>query len=337
MTTRLIRTSIVASLWLAFGLAASAQAQSLMVWGDDTHRQETDAPTGDVRAVSGGAINGIALRRDGTPFLWGGGPIGPTPIPADLADQRFYAVSLGRDNAVLIRTDGTLAAFGRSPLIGNVPAGSYNAVAVAAAHAVAIADDGTLKAWGSDTSGTLAGLLGAPSGGPFSEIEANTLYSLALHGDGTLYGWGHGAQGTFVLAGWTPSPESPGVVHVPGQRFKAIAAGNIHALAIREDGTVTGWGNAATGALHPPTHVRFKAVAAGWGFSVGLSTDGTLWGWGTPHFLFAPFPTQAWTFASEGWTRYGDSPHYYVAGVRFKDVEAAAFHIMAITAGRAGR
>jgi hypothetical protein len=246
---------------------------------------------------------------------------------------------MGRDDAVLIRQDGTLAAFGRSALIANVPAGFYRAVTVAGVHAVAIGDDGNLTAWGSDIapppSPPLTGLLNAPQGGPFKEVDSRTLYSLALHEDGTIYGWGQAANGTNVLAGWTPTPEDSANFYVPGEVFKTMSAGNVHALAVRPDGTVAGWGNATGGALAPPTHVKFKAVAAGWGFSLGLSTDGILWGWGTPIRLVSPpgpFPTQAWTFASEGWTRYGDSQHYYIPNERFQSISAAAFHAMAITA-----
>jgi alpha-tubulin suppressor-like RCC1 family protein len=202
-------------------------------------------------------------------------------------------------------------------------------------HAVAIARDGTLTTWGSDSApppnGSLTGLLNWPRGGPFKEVSARVFYTLALHADGTLYGWGHGSNGTNVLAGWTPTPGDPAIFYVPDEAFKAIAVGNVHALAIRLDGTVVGWGNATGGALHAPTHVRFKAVAAGWGFSIGLSTDGTLWGWGTPtRSLFA---AQGWTFASQRWTRYQDSNLYYIPDERFKEIAAAAFHVMALTAG----
>ena len=116
-----------------------------------------------------------------------------------------------------------------------------------------------------------------------------------------------------------------------------MTAGNVHALAIEPDGTVMGWGDGTGGALQAPEGVRFKQVAAGWGFSIGLATDGTLWGWGTPFHLTvppAPFPTTEWTFASQGWTRYGDTENYFVPGKRFKSIAAAAFHVMAITAGR---
>jgi hypothetical protein len=310
-------------------------AQTLRVWGDDSSSQISAAPDGDIKAVAdGGSINGLALRWDGTPILWGSGPIGPPPIPDGLAAEKFDAVAMGRDDCVLIRPDGTLAAFGRNAPVTSVPAGSYRAVTVASFHGVAIADDGTLRAWGSDSppNSSLTGLLNAPEGGPFKEVDARVLYSLALHEDGTLYGWGHGANGTNVLAGWTPTPEDPAIFYIPGQAFKAIAAGNVHALAILRNGTVTGWGNGTGGALQPPAHVRFKAVAAGWGFSIGLSTEGTLWGWGTP--FKSPFAAQGWTFASQGWTRYGDSEHYYIPDERFKSIAAAAFHVMAITAGR---
>jgi alpha-tubulin suppressor-like RCC1 family protein len=173
------------------------------------------------------------------------------------------------------------------------------------------------------------GLLNAPGGGPFKQVDARVLYSLALHENGTLYGWGHGA----ALAGWTPTPEDPSLFYIPDETFTFVAVGNVHALAIRFDGTVTGWGDGTGGALDPPPNVRFKAVAAGWGFSVGLSMDGTLWGWGTPFQPPLAAAGNAWTFASQGWTRFGNSNHYYMSDKRFQSIAAAAFHIAAITAG----
>lgn len=311
------------------------EMNQLMVWGDDTSGQISGAPDGKFKAMAGGSINGLALRQDGTPVLWGTGPIGPPPIPAALAAEKFRDITIGRDDAVLIRQNGTLAAFGRNAAVTTVPAGSFRAIAVAAVHAVAVASDGTLKAWGSDSfaspGGPLTGLLNAPEGGPFKAVDASVLYSLALHQDGTLYGWGHEAHGVFVLDGWTAMPGDSPIYHLPGETFKAIAAGNVHALAIRPDGTVTGWGNGAQGALTAPSHVRFKAIAAGWGFSIGLEANGTLWGWGTP--VKSPFAAQGWTFASLGWSRSGDTEHYYVPQKRFKLIATAAFHIMAVTAG----
>ena len=317
-------------------VAAPDQTHTLMVWGDNASGQISGAPEGTLKAIAGGSINGLALQWDGTPILWGSGPIGPPQVPDSLATEKFHAVALGRDDAVLIRPNGTLAAFGNNALVTSVPSGTYHAVAVAAVHAVAITQDGRLTTWGSDSfvlpnGDVVRGLLHAPEGGPFKDVTARVLYSLALHEDGTLYFWGGAPAGTNFLEGWTAMPEDPQIFYFPGETFKAIAGGNAHALAIRPDGTVTGWGNPASGALQPPAHVRFKAIAAGSGFSIGLDTNGTLWGWGTP--VKSPFASQAWTFASVGWSRHGNSEHYYIAGERFKSIAAAAFHIMAITAG----
>lgn len=326
----------IASALLAL-VAAPVHAQTLMVWGDNASSQISGAPDAKLRAIAaGGSINGLALQVDGIPILWGVGPIGPPPIPDTLATEKVQAVALGRDDAVLIRHDGTLAAFGKNALVTSVPAGYYRTVTVAAAHAVAIDDDGMLRTWGSDSvvqsdGVVFTGLLNAPRGGPFKEVSARISYSLALHENGTLYFWGRVPAGTSFLNGWAATAEDPDIFYFPGETFRAIAAGNAHALAILSDGTVTGWGDDRGGALQPPTHVRFKAVAAGSGFSLGLAADGTLWGWGTP--ARSPFATVAWTFASQGWTRDGDSDHYYIAGERFKSIAGAAFHIMAITAG----
>ena len=313
------------------------EAQVLRLWGDDTSGQISGAPDGEFKAIAGGALHSLALRFDGTPVLWGVGPFGPPPIPAALATERFNSIAIGRNDAVLIQLDGSLAAFGRTSAIVDVPSGFYKAVSVSAAYAVAIGDDGRLKAWGLDShstvSGPTTGLLNAPKGGVFKEVDSIVLYSLALHEDGTIYGWGsEGSNGTNVLDGWTPTPEDPRIFYLPGESYKAISAGNVHALAIRPDGSVTGWGNGSGGALDPPTHVRFKAIDAGWGYSIGLSTDGILWGWGTP--TKSPFAAQAWTFASLGWQRHGNTDQYYVPDERFKSISAGAFHIMAITAGR---
>ena len=258
----------------------------------------------------------------------------PPAIPPELTGGRFKAIAIGRDDAVLIHQDGTLEAVTLKPALKSVPTGSYNAVTVGSGFAVAIKEDETLKAWGLDgppSDPSITGLLNAPEGGSFKQVEASVFYSLALHEDGTLYGWGRPANGVYVLDGWTKAPEDPANFFRPGETYKAIAAGNAHALAILPDGRVTGWGDNAGGALQAPTHLRFKAVAAGWGFSIGLQTDGTLWGWGTPKAL--PPISQGWTFASQDWTQYGNTGQYFVEGERFNLISAAAFHVMAVTAG----
>jgi hypothetical protein len=48
-------------------LAIPVQAQTLRVWGDDTSRQISDAPSGKFKAVAGRAPRGWAAVRLGRP------------------------------------------------------------------------------------------------------------------------------------------------------------------------------------------------------------------------------------------------------------------------------
>jgi hypothetical protein len=65
----------------------------------------------------------------------------------------------------------------------------------------------------------------------------------------------------------------------------AIAAGSAHALALKSDGTVAGWGwNNFGQATVPPGLSNVIAVAAGWHDSLVLRSDGTVFGWGDKDF-----------------------------------------------------
>ena len=332
---------------LTIFIAPPVQAQTLHVWGADRAGQVSRAPDGNFKGIAGGSFEGLALHANGRPVLWGFSTAAGvmSPLPREIATDRFRAIALGRDDAVLIRTNGTLVHHGRNPtLADSVPPGSYVEASVAAVHAVAIDKNGALKGFGSDVfpppSGPLAGsppvitgLTNVPGGGPFIAVEAVVFGSLALRQDGILFGWGEPAFGFDAAGGWVPTPGDPAIYHIPGETFTAIAGGNTHAIAVRPDGTVTGWGIELTtrgGALDAPAHVQFTQISAGWGFSIGLSSDGTLWGWGTP---FAHPASEAWSFASEGWTRCEicAAEHYYVPDERYALISSGAFHVMAIT------
>ena len=58
-----------------------------------------------------------------------------------------------------------------------------------------------------------------------------------------------------------------------------MAAALYHSLAIRNDGTLAGWGWNGYGQIDVPAG-SFTAVAAGWYDSLAIRTDGTLVGWG---------------------------------------------------------
>jgi hypothetical protein len=83
-----------------------------------------------------------------------------------------------------------------------------------------------------------------------------------------VIGWGDNAQGQLAIP-----------VKLSG--VKAIAAGEAHALALKDDGTVIAWGDSLSGQSKPPAGLtNVEAIAAGGFHSLALKRDGTVVAWG---------------------------------------------------------
>jgi hypothetical protein len=319
-------------------------AERLMAWGSDASGQISQAPRGLLAVLaSGGATQASGLRPDGTPVLWGGAH-DPFSIPglkeAPFAGESLVGVGLCRSHLLVIRRDGTLAGWGDNSYgQTDVPAGEFVAVDCGTIHSIGITRAGSLVGWGASA---FPPLIDVPAG-QFDAVSVRVVHSIALRSDGRLVGWGisPSAPGLpSIFATWTPDATRPADAtphwFVDGP-FTAVASGNHHAIAMRGDGSVVGWGhNSGQGdvgnPLLAPPGVRFRAVAAGMGFSVGIDVDGTLWGWGTPLPPPPILPFVPWSFASlPGWTKYGDQGHYFFPGERFTAVSAAAMHFTAVT------
>ena len=132
-----------------------------------------------------------------------------------------------------------------------------------------------------------------------------TNYSMAVDGDGALYSWGSNIWGQLGLGmpgnGDVSAPTK--VTFPAGVLIKAVAAANIHPIALGDDGTVWSWGfngdgqlgngsfggnttspsrvqvRLSTGELTPLTGV--KAIAGGAGHGLALKEDKTVWSWGS--------------------------------------------------------
>ncbi|HEV7902646.1 MAG TPA: S8 family serine peptidase, partial [Pyrinomonadaceae bacterium] len=171
-------------------------------------------------------------------------------------------------------------------------------------YTLALRSDGTVWAWGYNISGQLGdgfiyGNVNVPvqvvNLGDVSAVDAGGEHSLALKRDGTVWAWGSnyngqvGAYNQFNFTRATPA-------QVPGLSgtFNAVAAGGVHSLALKSDGTVWAWGSNGSGqlgnggtytnAVYEPVQVagltNVASIAAGSGFSLAVKTDGTVWAWG---------------------------------------------------------
>ena len=178
------------------------------------------------------------------------------------------------------------------------------AVSLGERHGLILASDGSLWTWGSDFLGwPVLGLGNVPPQTSlrrighdtnWGSISAGTSHNMALKSDGTLWAWGGNLLGTFGIgkadkkhvAVYTP-------VHAaPGNDWKQAAAGGIHTVALKKDGTLWAWGINWPGCLgtgltnDSPVPVQVGSstnwvkVWAGLIESVALQSDGSLWYWG---------------------------------------------------------
>jgi alpha-tubulin suppressor-like RCC1 family protein len=154
--------------------------------------------------------------------------------------------------------------------------GWYQAVALnattstsSAAIFVLVKNPAVAFAWGGDTYGESQ----VPSvTGELVGIAAGGAFNFLTRADGTLLGFGNG------MYNQTSPPEGLSSV-------VAVALGQGewlgHALALKADGTISGWGYPYEGLLRfPTTSTGVVALAAGSTHSLALKSDGTVLGWG---------------------------------------------------------
>jgi len=127
-------------------------------------------------------------------------------------------------------------------------------------------------------------------------VVAGRIFSVALRNDGTVWSWGSNSSGSLGRGNTTNSNTA-----VPVQGLTdavAIAGGHaLHALALRQNGTVVAWGRNFNGELGDGTTTQRNspvpvqnltnviAIAVGGnistnGHSLALRNDGTVWAWG---------------------------------------------------------
>ncbi|QOY86264.1 InlB B-repeat-containing protein [Paludibaculum fermentans] len=234
-----------------------------MNWGDRLAiNSRVPYNVSDVVAVTTGDRHALALQKDGNLLLWNYGG----QLQSITASSQTGAVSIaaGRDASYVLKSDGTVAAWGLSSPDPVVPATLSNIVAIAAAgdHCLALKADGTVTGFGSTTRGELgvpANLTGVIG------ISTTVGQVIALKWDGSVVTWGETA------------PAIPG--NLPKLvRVTSVGAGTM--AGIRTDGTVTAWNAQGGGLAAVPANLNHVVDLAGDGYVLAIKDDGTVVAWG---------------------------------------------------------
>ena len=153
----------------------------------------------------------------------------------------------------------------------------------AGVHSLALQDDGTVWAWGDNRFGQLGDGTTTQRNTPVQvsglsdvqAIAAGALHSLALKNDGTVWAWGRNDFGH--LGDGTTNDLRTTPVQVSGlSGVQAIAGGDAHSLALKNDGTVWAWGFNVFGELGDGTTTQRTTPVQVSGLSGVQDIDGGL-------------------------------------------------------------
>ena len=307
---------ISAKVWYALALASDGTVYS---WGFNSWGQLGNGTSGTANNASAP----VAVKTAGTP----------------MEGKTIVQVAAGATHSLALATDGTIYAWGKNEYgqLGNdsttnspvpvavktagTPMDGKTIIQIHAGyeHSLALASDGTVYAWGRNNSGQLGKndatdthipaavqTLGTPMAGKvIVQLAAGNSQSMALASDGTVYTWGWNQYGQLGNGTTTNSRIPVAVVTtgtpLAGKTISQIAAGNAHALAMTDDGTVYTWGWNQYGQLGNGTTTNSRIPIAivttgtplagkmitqitsgGSPNSLVLADDGTMytWGWG---------------------------------------------------------
>ncbi len=249
------------------------------------------AGAANIVAASAGESHTLLLRSDGVVLSIGcndqlelgrPNPVPPmSPAAAVAGLPVIVAVAAGNGYSLAVDVNGFVWAWGAAGVRGDgfdetgppraTPAQLINlnrvvAIAAGSHHALALRDNGLVAAWGANDNGELGTgdnlehriVFGSLLTSGFTAIAAGRGTSYAVRADGVLLSWGsnnYGASGLGPAAPFSSSTPQP----VPGLgKVVAVAAGTsiLHALALRADGSIWGWGGNNAGQVGDGTTIR---------------------------------------------------------------------------------
>ena len=278
---------------------------SLMCWGhpeleDGTNREANNIDWDEWLAWQADPT-GSAPTNPATGSPYTGTPNafnGYVNMPPESVKFRAGSLSAGTYHACAIKTDGTMACWGKTssarlviPKDGGEAITDWLMVEAGHAHACGIrgtslSDGGSVTCWGRTSSNRSAGPTGA---GPFIDVTLATYNGCALAADGSVECWGGRASD---LAAHNPTINTAPA----GVTFTSIEMStgdlNFHGCGLADDGRIYCWG-IVTAVPHIPRTVppggSFASISVGTTNSCAVDAGNYLTCWGDQNnALFMP-------------------------------------------------
>ncbi len=258
-------------------------------------------------SVDAGRSHSLAKSKDGDLYMWGGNTKKELFIKGE-----YISVNMP------------------FPVPGDRDIAAYNAGSFTSA---VVEEDGLLS-----TSGFLSISEGISD---VKQVSLGDQHGVVVYDNGTLYSWGSNERGQLgdlsILSKIAPSQESS-QSDAWNDNKNSVSAGYSYTMAIKNDGTLWGWGANDYGQLgikrlnehRQPTQedtnaTDWSTVSSGASHTLALKTDGTLWAWGNNGF----------GALGDGSTLNSRKPIHIKVGTAFKRISAGYNHSLAIDANGA--
>ncbi|MBE7213940.1 hypothetical protein MK852_17085 [Shewanella benthica] len=223
--------------------------------------------------ASGGKNFTLAIKDDNSLWAWGANneemfdtsDVAQAYRPIPISDKKWSMVSAGAEHMAAVTQTGELWLSGDN-YSGQIGDGTRT-------------DPQTFKQLGSDTD--------------WLSATASQRTTVALKQDGTLWSWGYNSDGQLGRGFSSNYETSPAPLYAGGDwAYLAQGSNAWHSLAIKQDGTLWGWGYnyySQVGLEHTddvtsPTQIGTKSnwamAAVARHYSLALKADGSLYAWG---------------------------------------------------------
>jgi hypothetical protein len=285
--------------------AWAATCGTVVEWGKDTSGF-INIPAGldNVKDATHANYHGLALKYDGTLVGWASSPA-DSVVTGAVGKTNVASITVGTFVAAAIKFDGSVEVWGDCLIniakgkyinICTLPPGLSGVVqmAIAGDHMAALKSDGSIVAWGNDASGIVTKMNGktgvqfisgrsgyamVKTDGSVEVVTENPLFDPPPPGLKASKAW---IGGSYVVAltpagkievwSYANSGLSIATMKSDVDHIVSLAAGPDYILALRDDGTVAGWGPDSYKVL--PDAVKLTGVtsiAGDQGFAIGVA------------------------------------------------------------------